>query len=162
GIAAGILALAGGGWWYMNQRPAGTHGEAALEARAGQESTRSPMKESVLGTPSAHQTEATASEVKPADVNKNASSSVSSPASSNPAASGIRDMQSSSNGLKGGNLVTKAEPVQPEPVQAVEKKPVLGEVHLAAPKISQKRTIQAGAAPDAGILSDDQPAADAN
>ena len=56
----------------------------------------------------------------------------------------------------------KAEAAEPEPVQAMEKKPELGVVHLAAPKISQKRTVQAAAAPDAGILNDDQPAADAS
>ena len=55
-------------------------------------------------------------------------------------------------------MVTKADSTEPEPVQAVEKKSTLGEVHLAAPKIAQKRTVQAGAAPDAGVLSEEQPA----
>jgi TonB family protein len=60
--------------------------------------------------------------------------------------------------LNNGNAATKADSTEPEPVQAVEKRPVLGDVHLAAPKVSQKRTVQAGAAPDA-VLSED-PTAD--
>jgi protein TonB len=63
--------------------------------------------------------------------------------------------------LNGGNVVTKDEAAQPELAQAVEKKPALGEVHLAAPKIAQKRTVQAGAAPDA-VLSEEQPGTDAD
>jgi protein TonB len=51
----------------------------------------------------------------------------------------------------------------PEIVPEEVKKPVLGEVHLAAPKISQKRAAQAAAEPDAGIsLSEDQPEANAD
>jgi len=163
GIAAGILALAAGGWWYTNQRPAGAHGETALKA-AGQESTTSPIKESVLGTTSPHQTEATDSEVKPAEVSANAASNPSRSVSSvAPASSGstARGAQANSNGLKGGDVVTKADATTPEPVHVVEKKPVLGAVHLAAPKVSQKRTVQAGAAPDA-VLSEDQPADNAD
>ena len=80
-----------------------------------------------------------------------------------PASSGstARGAQANSNGLKGGDVVTKADATTPEPVHVVEKKPVLGAVHLAAPKVSQKRTVQAGAAPDA-VLSEDQPADNAD
>jgi TonB family protein len=170
GIAAGILALAGGGWWYMNQQAAGSHTSVAT---AGSTLSSSPaglqtsaMKESVLGTAAPHQTDATVSEAKGAAVDSNATSNpagnASSPASTNSAAINSREPQGSSNGLNGGNVVTKADSAEPEPVHEVEKKPALGEVHLAAPKVSQKRTVQTTAAPDAGILSEEQPGADAD
>ena len=167
GIAAGILALAGGGWWYMNQQAAGIHSVANAGSTAGSgaaDSQTSAMKESVLGTASPHQTEVTASQAKAAGVDTNAPSNPASNASSSApagsAASTARGSQGGSNDLNGGNVVTKDDSTEPEPIQAVEKKPALGEVHLAAPKIAQKRTVQAGAAPDAGVLSDDQPAGD--
>ena len=166
GIAAGILALAGGGWWYMNQRAVGVPREAAAQERAvspaSQNTQTNAVQESVLGTTTRRQTNTAVSEAKAADVSSNAANkpvnSVSSLPSPNSAASSTRGTQGDSNGLKSGNLVTKAEAAQPEPVQAVEKRP-LGVVHLAAPKISQNRTAQAGAAPDAGILNEEQPSA---
>lgn len=171
GIAAGILALAGGGWWYMNQQSAGVHGEAvAMQvpavSSAPQDSQTNTTKEAVLGSILPGHAEAAPSQTKPAAANSNAASnqasnvSGSAPASS--PASAARGPQVSTNALNGGNVVAKADTAQPEPVQAVEKKPVLGEVHLAAPKISQKRTVQTGAAPDAGILSEEQPGANAD
>ncbi len=162
GIAAGMLALAGGGWWYMNQQASGTrtsNGGAGSTAASGpQDLQTSAIRESVLGTTPARQTDAATSEVKAA--NSNAPSSLASNAS-NPAPA-TRGPQSSAGALNGGNVVAKADSTEPEPVQAVEKKSTLGEVHLAAPKIAQKRTVQAGAAPDAGVLSEEQPADNAD
>ena len=169
GIAAGILALAGGGWWYMNQQAAGTHGSFATAGAAlgsgPADSQTSLLKESVLGTTPSRQKDATASEAKPAAVNSNAASnpvSVSSPAPANSTVSASRGPQVGESASNGGNVVYQADSAEPEAVHEVEKKPALGEVHLAAPKISQKRTVQAGAAPDAGILSEDQPAENAD
>src|SRR5690242_1162578 len=169
GIAAGVLALAGGGWWYMNQRAGGSHtgvASAGLTAGSGpSELQTSAVKESVLGTTPPRQ-EARFSEAKAAAVDSNATSNSASngsgPAAASAAASGPHIVETNTNSLGGGSVVTKADSAQPEAVQAVEKKPALGEVHLAAPKISQKRTVQAGAAPDAGILSEEQPGADAD
>ena len=166
GIAAGILAVAGGGWWYMNQQSAGTHtGVAAAVTTAGSgpaDLQTSAMKESVLGTNPPRQTDVTVSEAKTAAIKSNApsntASNVSSPAPVSSAAGTARGPQVSSHALNGGSVVAEADSTEREPVQAVEKKPVLGEVHLAAPKIAQKRTVQTGAAPDAGVLSEDQPA----
>lgn len=165
GIAAGMLALAGG-WWYINRQSAGTHASvAAVASPAGSapgDLQASPMKESVLGTTSPRQTDATASEAKGAANNSNApsktASNASSPAPASSAGGTARGPQVSSNAPNGGSGLTKADSTEPESVQAVEKKPALGEVHLAAPKIAQKRTVQTGAAPDAGVLSEDQPA----
>ena len=168
GIAAGILALAGG-WRYMNQQ-AGTHSSVATAGSTlgtgPADPQTSPIKESVLGTTRSRQVDAPVSLAKHAAVNSNAPSNPASnfsyPAPASSAAGAARGPQGSSNGLNGGNVVTKAESAQPEAVQAVEKRPALGVVHLAAPKISQKRTVQAGAAPDAGILSEEQPSENAD
>lgn len=166
GIAAGILALAGGGWWSMNQQGARSHSAASAGATAvagSADPQTSAMKESVLGTGSPRQAEGTASEAKAAGVDSNAASkpanNVSSSAPAGLAASAARGSQGNAGVSNGGNVTAKSESAEPEPVQAVEveKKPALGEVHLATPKIAQKRTMQAGAAPDAGVLSEDQP-----
>ena len=170
GVAAGVQALAGGGWWYMNQQAAGTRSRVATAGSATASGPAdlqtSAMKESVLGTSPAGQTEAAVSAAKAAAGNSNAASNpatnVSSSAPASSAAGAARGPQAGANGLSGGNVVAKAAAVEPESVHVVEKKPELGEVHLAAPKIAQKRTVQAGAAPDAGILNEDQPADTAN
>ena len=169
GIAAGILALAGGGWWYMHQQAAGTHSNIAtagsIAGSGPAASQTNPIKESVLGT-ARRQADTTVSETKAADVSSNAPSNPanngSGAASANSSASSTRGMQGNSDGLNGGNLVTKADATEPAIAHVVEKKPALGVVHLAAPKISQKRTVQAGAAPDAGILNEEQPSAGAD
>lgn len=166
GIAAGMLALTGGGWWYMNQQGAGAHASVVTAGSAAgsgpADLQTSAMKESVLGTPSPRQTDAAVSEAKAAAINSNAPSAaagnVSSLAPASSAAGTARGREVSSNALNGGSVAEKADSTEPEPVQAFEKKPALGEVHLEAPKISQKRTVQTGGAPDAGILSEDQPA----
>src|SRR5437016_7679063 len=73
GIAAGMLALAGGGWWYMNQQASGTrtsNGGAGSTAASGpQDLQTSAIRESVLGTTPARQTDAATSEVKAANPN---------------------------------------------------------------------------------------------
>ena len=165
GIAAGILTLAAGGWWFMNQQSGGVHSEAAamqaVSARP-QDSQPNATKEAVQGSVVPGHANAASSQTKPAEVNSNAPSSVlssiSSPTAASSAASTARGPQGSSNALNGGRAATKADAVEPELVQAVEKKPALGEVRLAAPKISQKRTAQTATAPDAGVLNEDQPA----
>jgi len=161
GIAAGILALAGGGWWYMKQKPAGSE-VASVQAppvsAASQDLQTSAIKESVLGTTSAGQNDRTVSDAKAASSNATSSpvSNVSIPAPTSSLASSASGPHANANGPNVGSMGTKGDSAPPEPVQAVEKKPVLGEVHLATPKISQKRTLQAGAAPDA-VLSEEPP-----
>jgi TonB family protein len=167
GIAAGIVVLAGG-WWYMNHQGRGAH---ASGATAGSTAVSGPqdlqtrgMKEPVLGTTPARPTNATVSEakagVKNASAPGNSANNVSSAAQASSVAGAARGPQANSNGLHGGSVVTKDDSTPPEAVHEVEKKPALGEVHLAAPKISQKRTVQAGAAPDA-VLNEEQPAENA-
>jgi len=59
----------------------------------------------------------------------------------------------------GGRALTTAEGAEPEAVPSAEKKAVLGEVHLEAPKLSPKRTAQTSLEPD---LSEEPSEADAN
>jgi len=67
--------------------------------------------------------------------------------------------ESASNSADGGGAVTGAEAAEPEAVPSAEKKPVLGEVHLEAPKLSPKRTAQNSSEPD---LSEEPSESDAN
>jgi TonB family protein len=162
GIAAGILTLAAGGWWFMDQQTSGVHSEAAAMQAVSTRPQDSQPKEAALGSVVPGHADAASSQTKSAEVNSNAPSSlpssISSPAAASSTASTARGPQGSSNALNGGRAATKADAVEPELVQAVEKKPALGEVHLAAPKISQKRTAQTATAPDPGVLNEDQPA----
>ena len=172
-LAAGILILAGGGWWYVNQQSAGVHASVpaaqtapALSA-ASQDSQPNATKEAALGSMLPVLGDAPASRPKPAAANSNASiNSASNPSSAAPASStavAARNAQAAANSLKGGSVVTSAVPAPTEAASVPEKKLVLGEVHLAAPKISQKRAVQGSAEPDAGIsLGEDQPEASAD
>jgi TonB family protein len=170
-VAAGILLLAGGGWWYVNQQSAGVHAsvppvqEANVPAAAQDSLTNSP-KEAALGPATFTQRDTASSPAKPAAAHSNApipsATSLSSTAPSNASPAAARNPQtaanSPNNSLNKGGAVTTASSEQTEPVPAEVKKPVLGEVHLAKPKVSQKRTAQTGAAPDAEISLNDDPA----
>jgi TonB family protein len=170
-IAAGILLLAGGGWWYMNQQAAGVHGSVsaaqAPSVAGAQDSETNSSKEAALGTILSTQGDTAGPQAKPGVGNSNApihsAANPSSAAPSSSSAATTHNPQVTSNSLNNGNAVTTASSAQPEPAPAEVKKPVLGEVHLARPKVSQKRTVPAGAEPDAGIsLSEDQPDANAD
>src|SRR5437588_5945494 len=167
GLAAGILLLAAGGWRYMNQQGAGVHSSAgasqavAVSAPSGELQTN-VVKESALETAGPGRTDSGAadSQAKTAAGNSNEPvHSVSDPSSSAPAsqAGAARSPQVSANSSKKGNATASVASTAPDAEPVQEKKPVLGEVHLAAPKVSQKRTVQGGAEPDEGILNQDQP-----
>ena len=167
GLAAGILLLAGGGWRYMNQQAAGVHSSAgasqavAVSAPSGELQTN-VVKESALETavPGRTDSGATDWQAKTAAGNSNEPfHSVSDPSSSAPAsqAGAARNPQVSANSSKEGNAAASVASTAPDAEPVQEKKPVLGEVHLAAPKVSQKRTVQRGTEPDEGILNQDQP-----
>jgi len=65
-----------------------------------------------------------------------------------------RNSQPNSNPVNGGTTAATPVPAIEQP-----KKPALGEVHLAAPKVNANRNPQNGAEPDAGIAltNEDQP-----
>jgi TonB family protein len=164
-LAAGVLLLAGGGW-YMNRQSVGTHAsasaaEAPAVSTAPKDLQANSPKEAAMGTLLPTHENAAALPTKPAATNSNAPIDAkknlppSAPASS---ATVARNPQVASSSLKGGSPAASAATASPEVVPEEVKKPVLGEVHLAAPKITQKRPAQAAAEPDAGIsLSEDQP-----
>jgi TonB family protein len=163
-IAAGVLVVAGGGWWYMNQQSAGVHaGAAATSGPAAsvpaQTSPSQAQRETAMQPISSAPAEPVASHTAPAqtnsgvEINSATKSSSSVPAGS--AATPARGQQSSSNSPSGGQVVTTASTVQPEPVSAEVKKPVLGEIRLAAPKVSQNRKAQSVSEADAGNLLSD-------
>ena len=153
-IAAGILVVAGGGWWYVNQKSAGVHAGGAAQI-----SQSLPQKETAIQANSSAAVEAVASHTAPAQTNSLAeinpapkSSSSVPPGSS---ATSARSSQSSPNPLNGGKVLTASSTVQPEPAPEQVKKPVLGNVRLAAPKVSPNRKSQSALEPDAGISLND-------
>jgi TonB family protein len=165
-IAAGVLAVAGGGWWYMNQQSAGVQagaGTGAAPVAAASvlgQSPSQPQRETAMQANSPAPVEpAAASHTAPAQTNSVAESNPAIKSSSSvPAGSSApqsRNSQISPNSPNGGKVVTSASAAQPEPVPAEVKKPVLGEVRLAAPKVSQNRKAQNVSEADAGNLLND-------
>jgi TonB family protein len=88
-----------------------------------------------------------------AEINPATKSSSSGPAGSS--AASARSSQASPNSVSGGKVVSTASAVQPEPIPAEVKKPVLGQVRLATPKVSQNRKAQSVSEADAGNLLND-------
>jgi TonB family protein len=164
-IAAGVLALVGGGWWYMQQ---------SSRVQAGSESA-SNVQASVATLPVAS---------APSQAQGNALPQANPPAQSNPAAltNASAPSKASSNALSvapvvqsasvARNLQPMSNPARPavsaptsvavQPPAEEPKKPVLGDVHLAKPKVLAGRHAQTVGEPDAGINlnSDDQPDAE--
>lgn len=159
-IAAGVLIVAGGGWWYVNQQSTGVHaGEAAVAAPALSVPTYTPAsqppRETAIETNSSAPTEPVVAHHEPTQSKslvdiKPAAKSSNTVAGGSPATS-THNSQTSPNSLNGGKVVATSSTVQPEPVPAEMKKPVLGEVRLAAPKVSQNRKSQSISEADAGI-----------
>jgi len=152
-IAAGVLLLAGGGWWYMRPQSGGANADPAPASNV-QASVVSLPGESSPSQPKGNAPQQTNS---PAPTNPAAltntsaqSNSATNPLSVVPAAASAataRNTQQSSNPANGGASVTaSAQPAVQQP-----KKPVLGNVRLAAPKITPSRNTQNGGEADAGI-----------
>ena len=148
-LAVGMVLLGAGGWWYKNRQAggvlAGTSARQAPTAPATSEElqTNSPKEAALAAMLPVHNDRATA-EAKPDATDSNA-----------------RNPRSAANSANGGTPVVTAETGEPD-AASTEKKPVLGEVHLGAPKISAKRTAESGSEPDAGIsLNGESPEGDA-
>jgi protein TonB len=161
-LGAGILLLGAGGWWYKNQHSggvlAGTSTAQAKAARAtSQDAQADTSNEAALGA------------MLP--VHKDAATALATPDGSanvpgNAAPAGASDLaagspRSASNSANGGSAVIIAETAQPGTAET-EKKPVLGEVHLGAPKISPKRTAESSSEPDARAMSEEPQEGNAN
>ena len=127
-LVAGIVLVSAGAWWYKNQRSGGVlAGTFARKAPApfarSQDTQAHSAKEAALAAMlPAHNDSATAA---------------ANPARSNPNVPGNAAPASAPD-----------EAARPEAVPSEVKKPVLGEVHLEAPKLSGKRTAQNSVEPD--------------
>jgi len=166
-IAAGVVLLTAGGWWYLNQRP--------TAAQAVNSQAQLPAATSTVASVAAKPRVETAPAVTPSSVAENPASPASSAQSntlSEKAAAvtpaneisvvtpndSPRNAKASSSSSNVPRMLTTASAAQPEAVPAQVKKPVLGDVHLATPKVSQNRTAQNEITADEGVsLNDDQP-----
>ena len=166
-IAAGLLVLVGGGWWFLKDQSAGAHAGPA-SAPVAQGASASVIDPHPPALPQGNsQTQANA----PAQTNPGAltntsaaSNSASNTLSIVPAVSSVatpRNSQPNSNSANSGGRSTSSAAAGPAAPVEVEqpKKPALGEVHLAAPKVNSNRSAQNSGEPDAGITltNDDQP-----
>ena len=162
-FAAVVLALTVGAWWYITQPSAGAHASAE-PASAAQASLVSSPVENPHSQPqgNAPVPTNTSAQTNPAALTNTAaqSNSASKTLSVVPAGGSVaatsRNPQPSSNPASGAAAATPA-PV----VAAVEqpKKPVLGNVRLATPKVTAKRGTQNSGELDAGLVlsNEDQP-----
>lgn len=173
-IAAGVaIALLGaGGWWYMNQRSAGVQtsvvaAQAADTAPAttlpARPQTDTPSQaNSPTHTDSAVSGSLPAKAESPAHISAASNSSGSLPVGSSTTTG--RNPQPSSNSLTSATMVTRSSsPASEQPAPVEVKKPSLGSVHLAPPKIAKGRHAQNAAEIDAGLpLSEVPSEADAD
>ena len=167
-VAAGVLLLAGAGWWFITQQSAGTHASAKpasqVQAAAVQVPAESLQQQSLgKATPQTNLPEQVNSKEQNASSAEINSAPPSNPAAKSlsvvpngAAASPVRNSPSSSTPANSGKMVANSASAQPEPAQV--KKPILGELHLATPKVAQKRTTQNSGEAEAGLaIGGDQP-----
>jgi protein TonB len=162
-IAVGVLLLAGGGWWYMRPQPGAANTgpaptsnvQASVVSLPGESSPSQPKSNTPLQTNLPAQT-------IPAPLTNTAAhpNSAPSPLSVVPAAASAptaHNSQPLSNPANAGTGTTT--PASAQPAAEQPKKPSLGKVQLATPKITQSRHAQDGAEADAGIAlnGDGQP-----
>jgi TonB family protein len=171
-IGAGIVLLAFGGWWYTNQRSGGVHAGVpdtqalAISAPATAPLSTKPQEETATKTSlPAHEGPAVsqASLVrKDAIAQTNSGSKLSGSASAGSSVMPTRNTQLSSNSPDSGTIVSKSSTEQPAPASVQVKKPSLGEIRLATPKVSRRHT-QNGVEGDAGLsLEEVQPETNAD
>ncbi len=154
-IAAGALVLAGGGWWYMQQQSAGVHAGSAPASTVQASVASLPVGSS----PSQPPGNVLPQTNPPAESNSAALKNTSAPSNSaantlsvlpaSPSATTAHGSQPTSKPASGGAVAATSASARP----AVEpaKKPILGEVHLAKPKVKPSRSAQNAGEPDAGI-----------
>jgi len=162
-IAAGLLVLVGGGWWILKPQFAGVHAGPA-PAPGVQSLNASGIDPHAPALP---QENAQTQTNSPAQTNPAGITNTSAPANSAsnslsivPAVSSVatpRNSQPNSNSANSGARSTASAAAGPAEVEQ-PKKPALGEVHLAAPKVNSSRRAQNSGEPDAGVtLTNDDP-----
>jgi len=163
-IAAGVVLLAGGGWWYLNQRPTGAQAaNSQAQIAAAANSTASTSVKSRVETASVT-TPSTPTETPAPSASSERGNAPSERTPTAKPASEIsvvtpndspRNARAASSSVP--RVVSTAGAAQPEAVPAQVKKPVLGDVHLATPKVSQNRAASNGSGVDEGVsIQDDQ------
>ncbi len=185
-IAAVVLLAAAGGAWYWRQQSADAHasapsaqmstvsfpsagsqapsqGNTTVEDMTAKRSREGMTAKPSMATRPSPQAKPPAQNPSPLASSTNAQSNAqTNPASVMPASvstASVRTVQPSSSPVKGGSVTASAEPA-PEPEQP--KKPALGAVHLATPKVTQRRNTQNSLDADAGVGLDALPEADAD
>jgi len=162
-IAAGVLLVAGGSWWFLQQRSSGFQ---AAPAQPSSVPASAPVPPVSISS-SVPQESALPQTNLPAQPNHAAltNTSVESNSGSNTpsivptvvSSATARNPQPTSNAVKGGAGTTASVSAKPAPEQA--KKPILGEVHLATPRVTPNRRAQNAGELDPGIAlsNEDQP-----
>ena len=152
-IAAGVLLLAGGGWWYTRAPSAGANAGPAPASSVHFPAVSLPVESSPLQTKgNAPLPTNPVGTANPPALTNTAAQSNSSPLSVVPpvaSAATVRNTQPPSNPAKGGASATSSVAAQPAAEQL--KKPILGNVHLATPKVTASRNAPGGGEADAGI-----------
>src|SRR5882672_313282 len=160
-IAAGALLLAGGGVWYFRQQ------SGDVQAGATAESTPSPavsapagplptQNSSVIPTdPPAQAVQSSSSAPSNSPLQSSPSSNASKIQPAGVALSPVSGKQGNSNSAGGGTVMTLASS---EPVAAQPKRPSLGQVRLATPKVTKRGSAADNGESDAGLaFGADQP-----
>lgn len=158
-IAAGIIVAAGGGWWYVNQKPASPEPVAvAASVPASNPPASAPIKPPAEEANSALASEPPvshgSSEAKTSGQGNQVSSSARAK-TPNLSAVSVRTPQPASPNSGKASPAGAVNARAAEPAPEEEKKSSLGEVRMAAPKISQHRKAQSAGETDAGVSLDD-------
>jgi protein TonB len=155
-IAAAALLLAGGGVWYFRQQSGDVHAGVTAESRpspvVSAPAERLPTQNSSVIPAQSVQSTSSAENNAPLQTNsnKNAPKVESAAVSLSP----VSGKQVISNSAGSGNVTTLAAS---EPVAAQPKKPSLGEVRFATPKVAKRGSSANDSESDAGLaFSGDQ------
>ncbi len=163
-FAAVVLAVVVAAWWYITQPSGGPHASAESASSAQASVISSPVG-SLHAQPQANAPVPanTSAQTNPAALTSAPvqSTSASKTLSIVPAAVSTvitRSPQPSSNPVNSGAPAATSAPAV-EAAAEQPKKPALGNVHLAAPKVTSKRSTPNGGEVDAGLVlnNEDQP-----
>jgi len=162
-FAAVVLVIVVAAWWYITQPSGDAHASAEPATSAQASVISSPVESSHAqpqvnaSVPANTSAQANPAALTSAPVQSNSASKT--PSIVPAAASTVmtRSSQPSSKPVNGGAVAAASAPA----VEVAEqpKKPVLGNVHLATPKVTSKRSAPNGGEVDAGLVlnNEDQP-----
>jgi periplasmic protein TonB len=160
-IAAGVVLLAGGAWWFLRPQNTGVTVTSPVSKAATPSSAASapveaqpPQSQSNLSLQS--NSAASADPVSHSAPAQSAAVVAAAPASTGAVRNASE--RSASNPAKSNKSEASSVPVQPAVAEPEPKKPVLGEVRLEAPVVPRHETPQDTSVADPGAaLAEDQP-----